>query len=93
MMITKEFREIDGKDELFKEVMVFSDGHKLDDSQSRVNELITALEADKAMELCDRKDYIHNDRDLKLIRWNQKNLTQDRKTLDKFLKVFYEGDG
>jgi hypothetical protein len=70
MMITKEFRKEDGKDVLYKEVMLYYDQMKLCASCSQVEKLIAAMEANPAMQLSDRKDYVVNDRDIKLIRWS-----------------------
>lgn len=70
MMITKEFKKDEnGNDALFKEIMLFYDQHKLCLECSQVNKLIKAMEENKDMQLSGRKDYIHNDRDLMLIRW------------------------
>ena len=90
MMITKEFRKDENnKDVLFKEIMLFYDEMKLCKDCSQIEKLITALEDNKALQLSGRKNYVEGDRDIKLIRWSQDNIKQDRKTLDKFLKEFY----
>lgn len=91
MMITKEFRKDENnEDVLFKEVMLYSDAMNLCNECSQVNKLIKALEENKEMRLSGRVDYIKGNRDEQLIRWSQDNIKQDRKTLDKFLKEFYE---
>jgi len=75
MMITKEFRKDENdKDVLYKEVMVYYDQMKLCKDWSQVEKLITAMEANTAMALSDRKDYVLDDRDVKLIRWSQDNI-------------------
>jgi hypothetical protein len=47
------------------------------------------METDKGMRLNSKKEYIVNDRDLRLVNYQQGNIVKDRKTLDKFLKGFY----
>lgn len=90
MIITKEFRKDENdKDVLYKEIMIYYDQFKLCNESSQVEKLITAMEANTAMALKDRKDYFIDDRNVRLIRWEQDNIKQDRKTLDKFLKDFY----
>ena len=89
MIITKEFRKIDDASKLFKEIMIFADQTILSDRQSDLQKLFTVLEKDKSLKLHDKKDYLTNDRDLRLVNYQQGNITKDRKTLDKFLKGFY----
>ena len=51
---------------------------------------MNALENCKSIKLFDRKDYIGEDENLRLVNYKQGNIVKDRKTLDKFLKEFYQ---
>ena len=89
MIITKEFRKVEKKKHLLKEIMIFADQAILDDDKTQLQTLMGALENDKDLNLQDKKDYIGDDRDIRLVNYKQGNIVKDRKTLDKFLKGFY----
>jgi hypothetical protein len=90
MIITKEFKKVEGKEKLFKEIMLFADQTIVKDDTTQLDKLMMTLEKDQTMKLHDKKDYFAQDRDLRLINYQQGNIAKDRKTLDKFLKNFYE---
>lgn len=93
IIITKEFLKIENsthKKVLLKEMMIFADQDILTDDKSCLKTLVGALENDKDLKLSDKKDYIGDHRNLRLVNYKQGNVVKDRKTLDKFLKNFYQ---
>ena len=72
-------------------MMLFSDNHYLDESESQYRELKKALIEDKNKKLTNQKEYFTEERSrYRLTTWKQEGITRDRKTLDKFLKKFYK---
>jgi len=69
MIITKEFRKVEDKKVLLKEIMVFADQAILTDDNTQLQYLLAALENDKSLKLTDKKDYIGDDRDIRLVNY------------------------
>ena len=69
MIITKEFRKIENKKVLFKEKMIFADQAILSDDKTQLQQLFTSLENDKDLKLLDKKDYVGDDRDIRLVNY------------------------
>lgn len=69
MIITKEFRKVEDKKVLLKEIMVFADQAILTDDNTQLQYLLAALENDKSLKLTDKKDYIGDHRDIRLVNY------------------------
>ena len=69
MIITKEFRKVEKKKHLLKEIMIFADQSILDDDKTQLQTLMGALENDKDLNLQEKKDYIGDDRDIRLVNY------------------------